>query len=69
LLLIIGHSGGYMSLYGHAEVLYRAVGDWVAPGDVVAGLGDAQGRPGELYFELRQGRKPLDAKLWLKTAP
>ena len=69
LLLIIGHGGGYMSLYGHAEVLYRAVGDWVAPGDVVAGLGDAQGRPGELYFELRQGRKPLDAKLWLKTAP
>jgi septal ring factor EnvC (AmiA/AmiB activator) len=69
LLLIIGHSGGYMSLYGHAEVLYRAVGDWVAPGEVVAGLGTAGGRPGELYFELRQGRKPLDAKRWLKTAP
>jgi len=69
LLLIIGHSGGYMSLYGHAEVLYRSVGDWVAPGDVVAGLSDSQGRAGQLYFELRQGRKPLDAKLWLKTAP
>jgi septal ring factor EnvC (AmiA/AmiB activator) len=69
LLLIIGHSGGYMSLYGHAEVLYRSVGDWVAPGDVVAGLRDADGRGGELYFELRQGRKPLDAQLWLKTAP
>jgi septal ring factor EnvC (AmiA/AmiB activator) len=69
LLLIIGHSGGYMSLYGHAEVLYRAVGDWVAPGDVVAGLSETEGRGGQLYFELRQGRKPLDAKLWLKTAP
>jgi len=49
--------------------LYRSVGDWVAPGDVVAGLSDSQGRAGQLYFELRQGRKPLDAKLWLKTAP
>ncbi len=27
LLLIIGHSGGYMTLYGHAEVLYKSVGD------------------------------------------
>ncbi len=26
LLLIIGHSGGYMTLYGHAEVLYKSVG-------------------------------------------
>jgi septal ring factor EnvC (AmiA/AmiB activator) len=69
LLLIIGHSGGYMTLYGHAEVLYRSVGDWVAPGDVVAGLGEANGHSGQLYFELRQGRKPLDAKLWLKSAP
>ena len=31
LLLIIGHSGNYMTLYGHAEVLYKSVGDWVAP--------------------------------------
>ena len=26
LLMIIGHSGGYMTLYGHAEVLYKSVG-------------------------------------------
>jgi septal ring factor EnvC (AmiA/AmiB activator) len=44
LLLIIGHSGGYMTLYGHAEVLYKSVGDWVAPGDVIAALSDC-GRP------------------------
>ena len=36
LLLIIAHSGNYMTLYGHAEVLYKSVGDWVAPGDVIA---------------------------------
>jgi murein hydrolase activator len=68
LLLIIGHSGGYMSLYGHAEVLYKSVGDWVAPGDVIASLGDAEGKPAQLYFEIRQGRKPLDPRLWLKAA-
>lgn len=54
LLLIIGHGGGYMTLYGHAEVLYKSVGDWVAP---------------QLYFEIREGRKPVDPKLWLKTLP
>ena len=41
LLLIIGTAGNYMTLYGHAEVLYKSVGDWVAPGDVIAALSDA----------------------------
>ncbi len=49
LLLIIGHSGGYMTLYGHAEVLYKSVGDWVAPGDVIAALSDGVAAP-QLYF-------------------
>ncbi len=68
LLLIIGHSGGYMTLYGHAEVLYKSVGDWVAPGDVIAALSDAGGPP-QLYFEIREGRKPQDPKVWLKSNP
>jgi murein hydrolase activator len=68
LLLIIGHSGGYMTLYGHAEVLYKSVGDWVAPGDVVAALSDTGAAP-QLYFEIREGRKAVDPKLWLKTNP
>jgi len=69
LLLIIGHDGGYMSLYGHAEVLYKSVGDRVAPGDVIASLDDTEGKPAQLYFEIRQGRKPLDPRQWLKRAP
>jgi septal ring factor EnvC (AmiA/AmiB activator) len=69
LLLIIGHSGGYMTLYGHAEVLYKSVGDWVAPGDVVAGMSDAEGSIPALYFEIREGRKTVDPKVWLKAAP
>jgi septal ring factor EnvC (AmiA/AmiB activator) len=69
LLLIIGHSGGYMTLYGHAEVLYKSVGDWVAPGDVIAALSDAGGAAPQLYFEIREGRKTVDPKAWLKPNP
>jgi septal ring factor EnvC (AmiA/AmiB activator) len=69
LLMIVGHSGGYMTLYGHAEVLYKSVGDKVAPGDVIAALSDTEGAKPQLYFEIREGRKTVDPKLWLRTAP
>ena len=69
LLLIIGHSGGYMTLYGHAEVLYKSVGDWVAPGDVIAALSEVGGTAPQLYFEIREGRKTVDPKVWLKPSP
>jgi septal ring factor EnvC (AmiA/AmiB activator) len=69
LLMIIGHSGGYMTLYGHAEVLYKSVGDKVSPGDVIASLSDTEGARPQLYFEIREGRKTVDPKLWLKTTP
>jgi septal ring factor EnvC (AmiA/AmiB activator) len=69
LLLIIGHSGGFMTLYGHAEVLYRSVGDWVAPGDVIAALNDGDGPEPQLYFEIREGRKTVDPKVWLRSIP
>jgi septal ring factor EnvC (AmiA/AmiB activator) len=69
LLLIIGHSGGYMTLYGHAEVLYKSVGDWVAPGDVIAAMSDAAGTDPQLYFEIREGRKTVDPAAWLTPRP
>ncbi|GAC1305266.1 MAG: peptidoglycan DD-metalloendopeptidase family protein [Steroidobacteraceae bacterium] len=69
LLIILGHKGNYMTLYGHAEALYKAAGDWVAPGDVIAALSDAGGTAPQLYFEIRDGRKPVDPKAWLKTTP
>jgi septal ring factor EnvC (AmiA/AmiB activator) len=66
--MIIAHSGGYMTLYGHTEVLYKSVGDSVAPGDVIAAMNDGGGDQ-ELYFEIRQGRKTVDPKAWLKNSP
>lgn len=66
LLVVLDHGGGYMSLYGHNEQVYRRVGDRVAPGDALAAVGDAAGlgKPG-LYFEIRKGREALDPGGWL----
>ena len=67
LLLIIDHGEGYMSLYGHNRSLQREVGDWVAPGDIIATVGSSGGseRPA-LYFEVRSEGKPVDPGKWLK---
>ena len=67
LLLIIDHGGGFLSLYGHNEQLFRAVGDQVAAGDTVAQVGDSGGRAQpELYFEIRQAARPLDPAPWFR---
>jgi septal ring factor EnvC (AmiA/AmiB activator) len=67
LLAIIDHGGGYLSLYGHNDGLRRAVGDSVAPGEVIASAGDTGGssRP-ELYLEIRQNGKPVDPAPWFR---
>ena len=66
LLVVLDHGGGYMSLYGHNEQVYRRVGDRVSPGDALSAVGDAAGlgKPG-LYFEIRKGRETLDPGAWL----
>ena len=66
LLLIIDH-GGYMSLYAHNEQLFKAVGDRVEGGEVVATVGDSGGRsqPG-LYLEIRRGAAPVDPVPWFR---
>lgn len=65
-LLIIDHQDGFMSLYGYNERMLRTEGDWVAPGDPVAVVGDsgAQEEPG-LYFEIRRNGEPRDPVSWL----
>jgi murein hydrolase activator len=68
LLAIVDHGDGYLSLYGHNERLYKAVGEAVAAGDTIAAAGDSGGssRP-ELYFEIRKGGKPIDPRPWFKS--
>jgi murein hydrolase activator len=69
LLAIVDHGDGYLSLYGHNERLYKAAGERVEAGDVIAAAGDSggSGRP-ELYFEIRKGGKPVDPRPWFKAA-
>jgi murein hydrolase activator len=66
LLIVLDHGGGYMSLYGHNEQLYRKVGDRVSAGEPLGAVGDAAGvgKPA-LYLEIRRGRQAIDPALWL----
>ena len=67
LMIVLDHGGGYLSLYGHNEQVFRKVGESVAAGDVIGAVGDTGGhdRPA-LYFEVRRGRQPVNPENWLQ---
>lgn len=65
-LLIVDHGEGIFSLMAHLGTLERAVGEAVRQGDQVGTVGDTGSLKGTyLYFELRDGQKPLDPGRWL----
>jgi septal ring factor EnvC (AmiA/AmiB activator) len=68
LLAIVDHGDGYLSLYGHNDKLFKAVGEEVAAGDTLAAAGDSGGssRP-EVYFEIRKAGKPVDPRPWFRS--
>ncbi len=68
LVMILDHGDGYLSVYGHNEVLLREEGEWVAPGEELAQIGSAGGREG-LYFALHHAGKPIDPKAWMRGDP
>lgn len=70
LLVIVDHGGGYMTLYGYNETTLKNTGDWVAPGDVIATVGDSGGQAqASLYFEIRRGTKPENPRRWVTRQP
>ncbi len=70
LLVIVDHGDGYMTLYGYNETILKNAGDWVAPGDVLATVGDSGGRPETgLYFEVRQETRPVNPRQWFTRRP
>ncbi len=70
LLVIVDHGEGYMTLYGYNETILKNAGDWVAPGDVIATVGDSGGQTeAGLYFEIRQGTQPLNPRRWVTRRP
>jgi septal ring factor EnvC (AmiA/AmiB activator) len=69
-LVIIDHGEHYYSVYGHLEEIFTAEGRTVAPGDVIATVGDSASlEGGALYFELRHHGKALDPSEWLARSP
>ena len=70
LLVIVEHGEGYMTLYGYNETTLKSAGDWVAPGDVIATVGDSGGQSrAALYFEIRRGTQPLNPRQWVTRRP
>ncbi len=70
LLVIVEHGEGYMTLYGYNETTLKNTGDWVAPGDVIATVGDSGGQTRTaLYFEIRRGTRPLNPRKWVTRRP
>ncbi len=68
-LIIVDHGDGIFSLAAHLDALEKAVGDAVAAGDEVGTVGDTGSLKGPyLYFELRDGQKPLDPERWLSRS-
>jgi septal ring factor EnvC (AmiA/AmiB activator) len=65
LLMIVSHDQGYMSLYGHNQVLLVEPGEWVHPGQIIGETGTSGGQllP-TTYFELRAAGQPIDPMLW-----
>jgi septal ring factor EnvC (AmiA/AmiB activator) len=64
-LMIIDHGDEYMSLYAHAEGLYKNVGDYVTQGETIAVVGDSGDTDTTLlYFEIRRQGTPVDPAKW-----
>jgi septal ring factor EnvC (AmiA/AmiB activator) len=66
-LLIVDHGGGYLSIYGNNDALYKEVGNVVHGGDAIASVGTSgvEAESG-LYFEIRHRGEAVDPMQWVK---
>ncbi|MBB3329776.1 septal ring factor EnvC (AmiA/AmiB activator) [Halomonas campaniensis] len=67
-LLIVDHGDQVMTLHAHLQHFGVAVGQAVARGDTLGGVGatGGHGRPA-LYFEVRRGGDPIDPQSWIAS--
>ena len=67
-LLLLKHSGGWITAYAHNERLLVRPGQKIQRGQVVARVGSTGGvRVPQLHFEIRKGRRALDPLRHLGT--
>lgn len=64
LMVILDHGGSFYTVYGGLGSTDVQVGDWVGMSTRVGTL-DTQGPDAILFFEIRRGTRPLDARSWL----
>ncbi len=68
LLVILEHGDGFLTLYGHNDSVFPSVGEWVAPGEAIAEVGNSGGQTQPaLYFEIRKGKEPLNPHRWFAS--
>jgi len=66
-MIIVDHGDRFCTVYAHAEELFKAKGDYVEAGEVIATVGDTGSMIGpKLYFELRHHGRPVDPLEWLR---
>lgn len=65
-LLLISHSGGYITAYGNNDALMVKKGDTVKKGQPIAKVGNSGGSSDtHLHFEVRRGNKTVDPQTLL----
>jgi septal ring factor EnvC (AmiA/AmiB activator) len=64
LMVIIDHGSSFYTVYGGLASTDVQVGDWVGMSTRVGTL-DTGGPDAILFFEVRRGTRPLDARSWL----
>ena len=66
-MIIIDHGKSYYTVYAHLEEAFKAKGDDVETGEVIATVGDTGSMTGaKLYFEVRHHGKPVNPMPWFK---
>jgi septal ring factor EnvC (AmiA/AmiB activator) len=66
-MMIIDHGDHYHTLYAHAEELFKAKGEYVEAGEVIATVGDTGSMKGPgLHFEIRHHGKAVNPMKWIK---
>jgi murein hydrolase activator len=67
LTAVVDHGHGVVSIYAHAEALVVAAGEDVQRGQELGRVGESASLRGPyLYFELRDGGRPVDPSSWLR---
>jgi murein hydrolase activator len=66
-LIILDHGNRVFSLYGNVKASSVTVGERIATGQPIAGVGESEETSsGHLYFEIRHDNRPEDPQKWLR---